>query len=791
MRKVLPLVVMTLFFSPVCLCQPNSIADKNYSERIYIHFDKDLYLPGESIFFKAYIISDGILSDRSSSLYIGMLDITGRLSQQKIIPIYGGAANGSLDIPLAGNENYLWIRAYTNSAGKKDEAAVFTKRIIILTGKQGNNESAGKSTANTELRFFPEGGSLIQGVPNIIAFEALQENGYPVSIKGVVVNTKGDTIASLLTSNAGMGKFELTPEQGEVYEVNWSDAGETKYKTSLPAAISNGLALHIEQLPGKLFYILRTQSVSPQWDSLYVVLSNADKELYRTAIFFKDKFLATGMMGIGKLSPGIVSVKVLDRNKTPVAERIVFLNKDAVFSKPEIIIKGNLSKRSKQTVEIVMPDSSFNNMSLSVFDDGFRDEGSGFNIAGYFLLHSELRGRIYEPAYYFSDTALIKKEQLDLLLLTHGWRRMRLNEDAIPVDTSRYITIEGTIKPLRRNSKMPQQAVLMIKEGKEKGVGSAIPVAVDERGNFRATGLVFLDSATVYCSIGKNPAEAEDYQVELKGGLKVLPVEEGINIAEELNGGMVSLKKSNTIPAEYNLELLNRQKDEKTLSEVLVKSKKMSRVEELDQRYASGLFSGGTNTTDIDVAGDSLAWAKLDIHNYLISKIPGAFVKYDHGQKKIYLMSYQEPLIFLNESVIDNDAIGNINIEKVAYVKFIRQYFGTRSSNGDFAPAIAIYLKKGEDLLSQPGNVNFTKQAMRGYSVTKEFYSPDYATFTPAKDYMDARTSLYWQPYILTAGKDRKVELSFYNNAISSRLRLVLQGINEEGKFIYEERLIQ
>ena len=791
MRKILPLVVITLFFCPVCICQIDAITGKSYSERIYLHFDKDLYLPGESIFFKAYIISDGILSDRSSSLYIDMLDITGKLSHQKIIPIYGGAADGSLDIPLAGNENYLWIRAYTNLAGKKDEAAVFTKRIIVLTGKQGNNVSAGKNTANTELRFFPEGGSLIQGVPNIMAFEALQEDGYPMSIKGAVVSAKGDTIASLQTSRAGMGKFELTPEPGEVYEVHWSDAGEMKYKTRLPAAISNGLALHIEQLPGKLFYILRTQSVNPQWDSLYVVLSNADKELYRTAISFKDKFLATGMMGIGKLPAGIVSVEVLDRHKAPVAERIVFLNKEAIFSKPIVTIKGNLSKRSKQTIEIVMPDSSFTNMSLSVFGEGFRDEGNSFNIAGYFLLHSELRGRIYEPAYYFSDTALIKKEQLDLLLLTHGWRRMRLNEAGMPIDTGRYITIEGTIKPVRRNAKMPQQAVLMIKEGKEKGVGSAIPVVVDERGNFRATGLVFSDSATVYCSIGKSPAQAEDYQVELKGGLKVLSIEGGINIPEEVNAELVSLKKMNSIPAEYNLELLNRQKDEKTLSEVLVKSRKVSRIEELDQRYSSGLFSGGTNTTDIDVAGDSLAWTKLDIHNYLISKIPGAFVKYDHGQKKIYLMSYQEPLIFLNESPIDNDAIGNINIEKVAYVKFIRQYFGTRSSNGDFAPAIAIYLKKGEDLLSQPGNVNFTKQAMPGYSVTKEFYSPDYATFTPAKDYMDARTSLYWQPYILTAGKDRKVELSFYNNDISTRLWLVLQGINEEGKFIYEERLIQ
>jgi len=55
----------------------------------------------------------------------------------------------------------------------------------------------------------------------------------------------------------------------------------------------------------------------------------------------------------------------------------------------------------------------------------------------------------------------------------------------------------------------------------------------------------------------------------------------------------------------------------------------------------------------------------------------------------------------------------------------------------------------------------------------------------------DVRTTLYWNPYILTDATNHKVKLEFYNNDISKKLRVVLEGINADGKLARVEKVIE
>ena len=75
-----------------------------------------------------------------------------------------------------------------------------------------------------------------------------------------------------------------------------------------------------------------------------------------------------------------------------------------------------------------------------------------------------------------------------------------------------------------------------------------------------------------------------------------------------------------------------------------------------------------------------------------------------------------------------------------------------------------------------------------GYSAIKEFYSPDYATLTDKDAGSDYRTTLYWNPSIYLDKSKRRIRVQFYNNDITKRFRLILEGINADGKLIHVEK---
>ena len=79
---------------------------------------------------------------------------------------------------------------------------------------------------------------------------------------------------------------------------------------------------------------------------------------------------------------------------------------------------------------------------------------------------------------------------------------------------------------------------------------------------------------------------------------------------------------------------------------------------------------------------------------------------------------------------------------------------------------------------------------LEGYSAYKQFFSPDYSS--PVKDFTpDTRTTLYWNPYIITTSKNKKVLVEFYNNDSSKKLKIIIEGMNAAGKLARTEKLIE
>jgi hypothetical protein len=98
-----------------------------------------------------------------------------------------GTGNGSLYIPLSFNSGVYSFRAYTNWMKNSDPGYYFEKPITIVNSVR----SPGKQTTlarNYDLQFFPEGGSLVQGIKSKVAFKIVDESG------------KGSTAKDLLSA---------------------------------------------------------------------------------------------------------------------------------------------------------------------------------------------------------------------------------------------------------------------------------------------------------------------------------------------------------------------------------------------------------------------------------------------------------------------------------------------------------------------------------------------------------------------------------------------------------------
>ncbi len=84
-----------------------------------------------------------------------------------------------------------------------------------------------------------------------------------------------------------------------------------------------------------------------------------------------------------------------------------------------------------------------------------------------------------------------------------------------------------------------------------------------------------------------------------------------------------------------------------------------------------------------------------------------------------------------------------------------------------------------------------TTQEIAGFSKPREFYSPDYSVSGDMDETKDVRSTLYWNPYVLTDKDNRKVRIVFYNNDISNKLQLTLEGMNANGKLTRVTKLLE
>ncbi|MEQ1678525.1 MAG: hypothetical protein ABL876_17650, partial [Chitinophagaceae bacterium] len=218
----------------------NVLLTEHPSEKIYIHYDKEYYVTGETIWFKAYLYSEGKPSDLSSNFYLQMTDSKGNIIRNQKYPVMGAVIKGNINIPDSLPQGNYYIRAITPHMLNYDEGFVYRHNLFIF--KPNTSATAATTSPTISLQFFPESGHLVDGILSVVGFKAVDQWGTPSDVEGILKTDDGTTVASFRSFHDGIGKIQFKPQAGKKYQAEVETvSGKRIYQ--LPEVQSSGINL--------------------------------------------------------------------------------------------------------------------------------------------------------------------------------------------------------------------------------------------------------------------------------------------------------------------------------------------------------------------------------------------------------------------------------------------------------------------------------------------------------------------------------------------------------------------
>ena len=460
-------------------------------EKVYLHFDNSAYFLGETLLFKAYLVSadrNG-LSQYSKTLYVELVTPEGNIIDTKKFKIENGQCHGDFSFPTTKYAGFYEIRAYTRYMLNFDKNNIFsrvfpvydapleegdykhiiTERVPSQRIPQIRKEYEQKENLN--MSFFPEGGNLINGIKSKVAFKSTGKNGEETIVTGSVYDEQGTKVTDFTTEYLNMGVFEFIPVSGK-YTVK-AQFQNKDYSFELPQALPSGYALNINNLNDEKIDILIQKSSLKPSEPLGLSISCRGKLYGFEQVTIGEENAILLSFNKKMLPTGVAQITLYNTSGEVMSERLVFVNH---FT--QMKIEMNQEKKvytpyEKINLDFQLSDFRGNPLettfSVAVHDNATTNLNPlNDNILTNLLLSSELKGYIENPGYYFESNDAARRQALDLLLLTQGWSRYSWKQMAgvepfkIKYPFEKSLVIEGAVTSLILKQKKENVDVSMI-----------------------------------------------------------------------------------------------------------------------------------------------------------------------------------------------------------------------------------------------------------------------------------------------------------------------------------------
>ncbi|WP_432713436.1 carboxypeptidase-like regulatory domain-containing protein [Pedobacter sp.] len=639
------------------------------------------------------------------------------------------------------------------------------------------------SVGENDIQFFPEGGEIILGVPTQVAFKAINAKGLGVGVTGTVTDQDGNQITTLTAAHAGMGSFYLNTEANKTYNANITFKDGTKKTFALPKSVASGVSLQVTNTNADMINlkIVASDAYYQQYKDkgLYIVAQNGGVVYYAAQTGLQNQVIAAKIPK-EKFPSGIVEITLFSAAGEPVSERLVFiLHKDALH----LTAKTDLpTYKPRQKVKMTVTAANATaklegDFSISVTDEQKvpAEEDAETTIFSSLLLSSDLKGYIEKPNYYFNKTDDKKLADLDMLMLTQGYRRFAYKDilaDRYPKVSylpEQGMNITGT---LRDRTGMPV---------KKAGLRLTVPgrtysaeALTSPSGIFNFQNLNFPDSSQVVIS-AKYGANGNNLMI-MVDPIPAAAMSPNRNAAEEVQN----------IDSTLNNYLNNSKKQYsylRQLKEVVIQGAAIKKVSHSDYSALSSLSMMPDHLIDGSRLGgcnDLLTCLKtmamgltFDENNFYISR------DYNAG-KRIPVQ------VFVGGMPVDLFSIGSVNMAEIESIEiFLKDELGTVNRMHGTNGVISINMKVVKtqkmslaDLKKLLPQNNIVTINPKGYSKHREFYSPKYTT--PNSTAKDLRSTIYWNPRVITDATG-SITFEFYNAEGKGNYKAVVEGLDKNG----------
>lgn len=766
----------------------------NYQLRFYTQYMMGM---DESYFFKRSIRIGNYLTDRyhcDASFKIG--------SSPKDVSAEFRFRDKNVSTPVKPDKVSLY-----NAQGKSNDLLIGRDNIIQTKLKPDQIRNDGilleynlngavqkefinipKQKVDFDVSFFPEGGNLLAGAVNRVAFKAINSSGLSEDISGSVITSVGDTLADFSSQHLGMGSFAILPEINKTIFVVCKNALNQQKRFYLPAvSVDNKMSLRTDWWKDKLYVSVNKSSGTDLPDNLSLIVHCRGMLIY-TEKWDKRKEM---VLFDRKIFPaGVIQLLLVDENNHPISERLVFnTNLNDLAKVAFSTNKPSYTKRENVRAEILVADNNNKplegRLSVSVTDDGDIKPDSCVNIFSSLLLTSELKGYIESPAYYFTDKDPNALKNLDLLMMTQGWRRYNVEKilkkdfetPRCPVELGQQIS--GSVKSgFSLNKPADNYPVVLL----AIDYGKMMEMHTDDNGRFVFSNLIFPENTRLLVQ-SKSPKGSSHVKVSVDSTY-FSPPGELLPILSKRNPN--ASNTANNSDDEYFAMMSkkgNMSQKIHLLEQVVVTAS--AQADDNDTKHWA---SSGFNQT---VTSEQIEKMHPTSMLNLLMMTPGLTV----SGENVYITRYQSgkihseessaPLILVDGFEITSDMLDTYMPEDVEEIEIVKGAQTTILGPSAISGAILITMKKGAKH-SRPldiDNVKFITPL--GYQVTKEFYSPRYETEEQQKQRtIDTRTTVYWNPDV-SISNDGKGEISFYTSDSSTDYSVVVEGITSDGKLVY------
>ena len=759
-------------------------------EKAYVQSNQYHYSVGERIFYKVYLVAGDSLSAYTRNVYAEWYDQDGKYIQRQVLPAAMGLTAGDFLIP----DKYIGQRIYLKlfTAFMQQPTSVpflVTSFVVDQPGQMLMAPDTG--TEGVQVMVHPEGGVWVKGISSVLTIRTKNGNDLPIGMNCRIIDENGQMVNLVSTAPLGYAQVEVTPESTGPYYIQVELPNGIWAQQALPAIQAQGVAFRFDPLDFS-FILQRTPDAPPSQQKVTLLVMHQNKRVLETSFSLEQKTRLKGRFSIDSFSTGFHRLIWLDDQQQILGQRVIYLHRpksESILLNTDTI---SFDKKGQNVFTLQSLDTLFSSLSVAITDAGYEEinpDNSVYQLMGsdIFLTYptqtnqairwlTDNQFRLFDQ--WLQAQRIWYPAMNDLLTDTIA--------SAFPRAETGYIHIRGKVDNLsEKKTKKAGSMNLIISSGDNEK--ELVQAELDADGSFYLEDLFYYDSVSVYLQ-PNGITVTDENKMALQNNLIASNPTRRLSVPRlQLLPSADSLAQ---VQQKYAADkrILDSMAASGTLQEVVVTTRVKKRIEEIDEKYTTGIFS--SDGIKFDVVSDNFANMLPNVFSYLQGRVAGLQITTQTFGAPSLRWRGDPVAVFLNEvQLTDPSALNNIPMSDVAYIKVFRPpFFGAYL--GGSGGAIAVYTRRGDE----GGMYDVTglkRIKLEGYSRPTNWENSLTDPDNKKKQVRDIRKTLYWSPSIQLDKDVNTYTIRFKNNDVTTRFRLIAEGVNKAGKLIRLEKIIQ